>query len=150
MSMNDTLTADMKTAMKAKDKVALGTIRALKTAIKNAAIQNGSADTVLDDTAIISIIRKQIKQRQDSVEQFINAGREELANTERLEMAVLEKYLPASLSTEEIRTIVAAVVTETGASSRADMGKVMPLVQQRTDGRADGKSLSQAVMQALS
>lgn len=150
MSMNDTLTADMKTAMKAKDKVALGTIRALKAAIKNAAILSGSADTILDDAAIMSIVRKQIKQRQDSVEQFVSAGREELAETERLEMAVLEKYLPAALSADEINAIVATVVAETGASSRADMGKVMPLVQQRTDGRADGKTLSQAVMQALS
>ena len=75
---------------------------------------------------------------------------EELAETERLEMAVLEKYLPAALSADEINAIVATVVAETGASSRADMGKVMPLVQQRTDGRADGKTLSQAVMQALS
>ncbi len=150
MSMNDTLTADMKTAMKAKDKVALGTIRALKTAIKNAAIQDGNADTVLDDAAIMSITRKQIKQRVDSVEQYLSAGREELAEVERLEIAVLEKYLPTALSADEIAAIVSAVVAETGASSRADMGKVMPLVQQRTEGRADGKTLSQAVMQALS
>ncbi|WP_240471537.1 GatB/YqeY domain-containing protein [Rubritalea marina] len=148
--MNDTLTADMKTAMKAKDKVALGTIRALKTAIKNAAIQDGNADTVLDDAAIMSITRKQIKQRVDSVEQYLSAGREELAEVERLEIAVLEKYLPTALSADEIAAIVSAVVAETGASSRADMGKVMPLVQQRTEGRADGKTLSQAVMQALS
>ncbi|MFC4995295.1 GatB/YqeY domain-containing protein [Rubritalea tangerina] len=150
MSINDTLTADMKDAMKSKDKVALTTIRALKTAIKNAAIQEGNADAQLDDAAIMGIIRKQIKQRQDSVEQFNKAGRPELAENELGEITVLEKYLPAAMTADEIATIVQQVITETGASSRADMGKVMGLLQKKTEGRADGKTLSQAVMQALS
>lgn len=150
MSMNDTLTADMKTAMKAKDKLALTTIRALKSAIKNAAIEQGGADTVLDDIAIISIIRKQVKQRHDSIEQFNKANRPELSENEQNEINVLEKYLPTAMTADEINAAVAEVVAETGAASRADMGKVMGLLQKKTDGRADGKILSQAVMKALS
>lgn len=149
MSMEDQLTADMKDAMRAKNKVALTTIRALKTAIKNAAIESGSIDTQLDDTAIMGIIRKQIKQRQDSVEQFNKAGRPELAENEISEISVLEKYLPAAMSTDEIHQAVAEAINETKATSKADMGKVMGLLQQKTAGRADGKTLSQAVMQAL-
>lgn len=136
--------------MKAKDKVALTTIRALKSAIKNAAIIKGGADAVLDDTEVMAIIRKQLKQRQDSIEQFKSAGREELAENEIAEMVILEKYLPAAMSEEEINAAVAEVVAETGASSRADMGKVMGALQKKTEGRADGKALSQAVMKALS
>lgn len=150
MSMNDQLTADMKDAMKSKDKVALSTIRALKAAIKNAAIEQGSADTVLDDTAVMSIIRKQIKQRQDSMEQFNNANRPELAENESAEIAVLEKYLPAAMSEDDIAAAVAEAISETGATSRAQMGQVMGILQQKTEGRADGKTLSQAVMKALS
>jgi uncharacterized protein YqeY len=150
MSMNDQLTADMKDAMKSKDKVALTTIRALKTAIKNAAIEQGGADAELDDTSVMSIIRKQIKQRQDSVEQFNTAGRPELAENEIAEIAVLEKYLPAAMSEDEIATAVAEAIAEAGATSRAQMGQVMGLLQKKTEGRADGKTLSQAVMKALS
>ena len=148
--MNDTLTADMKTAMKAKDKLALTTIRALRSAIKNSAIEQGGADAVLDDTAIISIIRKQVKQRIDSIEQFTTAGRPKLAENEQAEITVLEKYLPQAMTAEQIDAAVAEVIAETGATSRADMGKVMGLLQQKTAGRADGKILSQAVMKALS
>lgn len=149
MSLNDQLTTDMKTAMKAKDKVALGTIRTLKAAIKNAAIEQGGADTVLDDNAVITVIRKQIKQRQDSITQYSDNGRPELAEVEQNEVNVLENYLPTPLSTEEVEALVAEAVAESGASSKADMGKVMGLMQQKTDGRADGKIISQAVMKAL-
>lgn len=148
--MNDTLTADMKAAMKSKDKVSLTTIRALKTAIKNAAIEQGDTDAELDDKAVIAIIRKQIKQRLDSIEQYNTAGRPELAEIEQAEMTVLEKYLPKALSEEEINAAIADVIAETGASSRADMGEVMGLLQKKTEGRAEGKVLSQAVMKALS
>jgi hypothetical protein len=105
---------------------------------------------VLDDVAIISIIRKQVKQRLDSIEQFNNANRPELAENERNEINILEKYLPSAMTADEINTAVAEVVAETGAASRADMGKVMGLLQKKTGGRADGKILSQAVMKALS
>jgi len=91
-----------------------------------------------------------IKQRQDSLSQFTAAGRTELAATEQAEITILEKYLPAALSIEEIAAIVNAAVAETGASSKADMGKVMKLAQERAGGRADGKTLSQEVAKRLS
>ena len=143
-------TEQLKAAMKAKDSVALNTLRALKSAIKNAAIEKGGADAELEDTEIIALVRKQVKQRQDSIEQFEKGGRPELAATEKAEIAILEAYLPAAMSAEELTALVAAAVEETGAKSRADMGKLMKLLQERTEGRADGKSLSQEVMKHLS
>jgi len=147
-SMIDQITADMKDAMRSKDKVALNTIRALKTAIKNAEIDSPNSE--LSEPEIIAIIRKQIKQRNDSITQFIEAKRPELADNEKAEVAVLEKYLPQAMSEEEVKGLVADVIKETGASSRADMGNVMKLLQQKTQGRVDGKLLSQTVMAALS
>jgi uncharacterized protein YqeY len=144
------LNEDLKDAMRAKDTLALSTLRAVKSALKNAAIEQGGADTVLDETQTVSIIRKQIKQRQDSVEQFSKAGRSELAEKESAEIAILERYLPAALTPEEVSAMVQAAIAETGASSRAEMGKVMKIVQEQSAGRVDGKTLSQAVMQALS
>lgn len=150
MSLNDTLTQDMKNAMKAKDKVALNTIRNLKSAVKNEAIEQGGADTVLDDAQITVVIRKQIKQRQDSITQYSENGRPELAEIEQAEVDVLEKYLPTPLTADEIDAFVAEAIAETGATSRADMGKVMGIMQKKTDGRTDGKTISQAVIKALS
>ena len=148
--INSQITEQLKAAMKAKDSVALNTLRALKSAIKNAAIEKGGADAELEDTEIIALVRKQVKQRQDSIEQFEKGGRPELAATERAEIAVLEAYLPAAMSAEELTALVVAAVEETGAKTRADMGKLMKLLQERTAGRADGKSLSQEVMKHLS
>ncbi len=145
-----TLMDDIKTAMKAKDTVSLTTLRALKSAIKNVAIEKGGADAVLDEAETMAVIRKQIKQRQDSITQFEGANRPELADNEKAEIVVLEKYLPTPLSEEEITAIVAAAVSEAGATSKADMGKVMKLAQEKADGRADGKVLSGLVMKALS
>lgn len=142
--------SDLKDAMRAKDTVALTTLRALKTALTNAAIESGNKDNVVEEAAALAIVRKQIKQRQDSIEQFEGAGRPELAENEKAEVAILEKYLPAALGAEEVSQIVADAVAETGASSRADMGKVMKIVQEKVAGRADGKTLSQEVMKHLS
>ena len=141
---------DLKIAMKAKDSVALTTLRALKTALTNAAIESCNKDNVIAQADALAIVRKQIKQRNDSIEQFENAGRSELAEKEKAEIVVLEKYLPAAMSPEEVSAIVAAAVSETGASSRAEMGKVMGIVQGKTAGRVDGKTLSQEVMKHLS
>ncbi|WP_367873490.1 GatB/YqeY domain-containing protein [Luteolibacter sp. Populi] len=141
---------DLKAAMKAKDTVALATIRALKTAMTNASIEKAGLGAPLDDAEVTALIRKQIKQRQDSFTQFTNAGREELAAKEQAEILVLENYLPANLTAEEITAIVEAAVAELGASSKADMGKVMKLAQERAAGRADGKLLSQEVAKRLS
>ncbi|YCM43244.1 GatB/YqeY domain-containing protein [Verrucomicrobiaceae bacterium 227] len=146
----ETIMEDLKAAMKAKDSVALTTLRALKTALTNTAIESGHKDNVVEEADALAIVRKQIKQRQDSIEQFEAANRPELAETEKAEISVLEKYLPAAMSAGDISAIVAAAVAETGASSRADMGKVMGIVQAKVAGRADGKTISQEVMKHLS
>lgn len=146
----DRLPEDLKTAMKAKDTVALNTLRALKTALTNAAIDKGGLGTALDEPEVLAVIRKQIKQRVDACEQFENAGRPELAATEKAEIAILSKYLPAALTEAEILAIVEQAAADTGATGKADMGKMMKRAQELADGRADGKLLSAAVMKRLS
>jgi uncharacterized protein YqeY len=150
--MSDTtqrISEDIKTAMRAKDSLALNALRALKSAMTNAAIEKCGLGTVLDEPEILAVIRKQIKQRQDSIEQFEKAGRAELAANEKAEIAILSQYLPAALTEEQIAAIVDQAVSETGASSKADMGKVMKRAQELSEGRADGKLLSAAVMKRL-
>lgn len=148
-SLDEAINSDMKVAMRERDKVALNTLRALKTATTNASIQKSGAGTELEESEIVSIIRKQIKQRQDSIDQFEKAGRTELASNEKLEISILEKYLPAAMSDDEIIAAVESAISESGAESKKDMGKVMKLLQQSTGGRADGKKLSQEVMKRL-
>jgi uncharacterized protein len=143
------LQQDLKDAMKAKDALRLGVIRALKTAMTNAAIEKGGLGTELDETESTAIVRKQLKQRQDSAKQFTDAGREELAAKEISEIAILEAYLPAQLGADEVIAIVEAAIAETGATGKADMGKVMKLVQEKVAGRADGKTISQEVAKRL-
>jgi uncharacterized protein len=144
------ISEDIKTAMRAKDTIALNSLRALKSALTNAAIEKGGLGTELDEPETLAVIRKQIKQRQDSIAQFENADRPELAATEKAEIEVLSKYLPAALSEEQILAIIEQAVSETGATSKADMGKVMKLAQELSEGRADGRLLSTAVMKRLS
>jgi uncharacterized protein len=141
---------DMKTAMKAKDAIRLSVLRALKTAMTNAAIEKSGLGAVLTDAEVMAVIRKQIKQRQDSYQQFADNGRPELAEKEAAEIKFLEEYLPAPLNDEEITALVQEAISELGASTKADMGKVMKLAQERADGRADGKVLSQTVSKLLS
>ena len=151
--MSDTATQiseDIKNAMRAKDSTALNALRALKSAMTNAAIEKGGLGTILDEPEALAIIRKQIKQRQDSIEQFEKAARPELAEAEQAEIAILSKYLPAALSEQQIGEIITQAISETAASSKADMGKVMKRAQELSEGRADGKILSAAVMQRLS
>jgi len=151
--MSDTATQiseDIKTAMKARDAAALIPLRALKSALTNAAIEKGGLGTVLEEAEALAVVRKQIKQRQDSIEQFEKAGRDELAANEKAEIEILSRYLPAALTEEQIVAVVDQAVSETGASSKADMGKVMKRAQELSAGRADGKILSAAVMKRLS
>jgi uncharacterized protein YqeY len=143
------LTEDIKTAMKAKDTVALNVVRGLKSAIKYAAIEKLGADGVLEDADAIVVVRKEIKKRQDSVEQYEKANRQDLADTEKAEIAVLEKYLPAAMSAAELSKLVDDAIAETGASSKKDMGKVMKLVTERAAGRTDGKTISTEVGKRL-
>jgi uncharacterized protein YqeY len=150
--MSDTATRipeDIKTAMKAKDTLALNALRALKSALTNAAIEKGSLSTVLEESEVLAVVRKQIKQRLDSFEQFEKAGRAELAATEKAEIEILSRYLPAALGEEELVAIIEQAVADTGASGKADMGKVMKRAQELAEGRADGRLLSAAVMKRL-
>lgn len=149
-TLNEKIMSDIKEAMKAKNQTSLAVLRALKSAIKYAAIEKGGAEGELDDREGVAVIRKQIKQRQDSVASYEAAGRTDLADKEKAEIDVLEAYLPAALSPEELVAAVDAVLAETGATSKAEMGTVMKLLQERTGGRADGKALSQEVMKRLS
>jgi uncharacterized protein len=151
--MSDTairIPEDIKTAMKAKDPVALNALRALKSALTNASIEKGSLGTVLEESEVLAVIRKQIKQRVDSCEQFEKAGRPELAATEKTEIEILSRYLPAGLNEEQLLAIIDQAISETGATGKADMGKVMKRAQELAEGRADGKLLSAAVMKRLS
>jgi len=143
------LQEDLKTAMRARDAVALNALRALKTALTNAAIAKGGLGTVLDPAEAVAIVRKQVKQRQESFEQYAANERPDLAAVEQAEIAVLEHYLPAALSAEELDELVIWAIAETGATSKADLGKVIKLTQDKAAGRADGKTLSQAVMKRL-
>ena len=150
--MSDTATQisdDIKTAMKAKDSTALNALRALKSAMTNAAIEKGGLGTLLEESEALAVVRKQIKQRQDSFEQFEKAGRTELAATEKTEIEILSRYLPAALTAEQLEAIIEQAVTDTGATGKADMGKVMKRSQELAEGRADGKLLSAAVMKRL-
>jgi len=148
-TLSDQITEDLKTAMKAKDTLALGVLRALKSALKNSAIEKGGADAVLDDSEATAVIRKQVKQRQDSATAFADAGRVELQEKEEAEIVVLEKYLPAALGEDELGGMADAAIAEVGASSKAQMGQVMKVLQEKVAGRADNKALSQLVMSKL-
>ncbi|MEM6912123.1 MAG: GatB/YqeY domain-containing protein [Verrucomicrobiota bacterium] len=140
---------DMKAAMKAKDAVTLTVLRALKSAVKNAAIEKGGAGAELTDPEVTAVIRKQVKQRQDSIESFEAAGRAELAEKEKREIGVLEGYLPQALSEAELSQLVEEAIAEAGATSIKDMGAVMKLANGKAGGRADGKTLSLAVKERL-
>jgi uncharacterized protein YqeY len=148
-TLNEQIMNDLKEAMKQKDQAAMTTLRALKSAIKYAAIEKVGADGELPEIDAIAVVRKQIKQRRDSVDQFTAGGRPDLAATESAEITVLERYLPAALSDAETEALVASVIAELGASSKQDMGRVMKALQDRSAGRADGKLLSQLVAKAL-
>ena len=148
-TINERIVEDMKTAMKAKDAVALNVVRALKSAVKYAAIEKLGAEGVLGDADVIPVIRKEIKKRQDSVASYESANRQDLADTEKAEIAVLEKYLPAAMSADEIAKLVETVIAELGATSKKDMGGVMKALQERSGGRADGKTLSMEVGKRL-
>jgi hypothetical protein len=148
-SLSQRITTDIKEAMKAKDQVALNVVRSLKSAIQMATIEKYGASGELDDAEAVAVIRKAIKQRQDSVASFEAGGRPELAATEKAEIAILEGYLPAAMSEAEIQAIVDAAIAELGATTRKDMGGVMKLVQERIAGRADNKIVSQKVGERL-
>lgn len=148
MTLQERIDADLKDAMRAKDAGKLGVLRMLKSALKYASIEK--SDAGLDDAAASQVIRKQVKQRQDSIESFEKGGRPELAAKEKEELEMLNAYLPKGLSADELAALVRETITEVGATSKAQMGAVMKALQAKVAGRADGKALSQEVSKQLS
>ena len=146
MSLKERITEDMKAAMRAKEMDRLGTIRLLTAAMKQKEVDERIE---LDDTAVVGIVDKLIKQRKDSIDAFQKAGRQDLADKEAAEVAVLQAYLPARLSAEEIAAEVKAIVAELGASGPGDMGKVMGAAKQKLAGKAEMAQVSAAVKAAL-
>ncbi|HDS1649772.1 GatB/YqeY domain-containing protein [Stenotrophomonas maltophilia] len=146
MSMKQQLTDDMKAAMKAGEKDKLGVIRLINAAIKQKEVDERIE---LDDTAVIAVLDKMVKQRKDSVSQYEAANREDLAAIERAEIVVIEAYLPAKMGEAEIAAAIQAAIAETGATGPADMGKLMGALKPRLAGQADMGVVSRLVKQAL-
>ena len=146
MSLKERITEDMKAAMRAKDSERLGTIRLLTAAMKQKEVDERIE---LDDVAVIAIVDKMLKQRKDSIEAFEKGARQDLADKELAEVKVLQAYLPARLSAEEVGAQVKAIVAELGAKGPSDMGKVMGAVKARLAGKADMGQVSAAVKAAL-
>jgi len=150
MSLKQQLVDDMKAAMRAGDKQALGTIRLINAAIKQKEIDGRSSGMAeLDDTAVIVLLDKMVKQRRDSISQYEAAKREDLAAIERNEIEVIERYLPQKMDQVHIQSIISAAINQTGAASPADMGKLMAILKPQLAGKADMALVSQLVRQAL-
>ena len=146
MTLKERVTEDMKAAMRAKETARLGAIRLLLAAIKQKEVDER---ITVDDAMVISIIDKMLKQRRDSITQYEAAGRQDLADTEKFESAVLSAYLPAKMSVAEIAAAIAAALAETGAKTPADMGKLMAVLKPRLAGKADMGEVSKQVKAAL-
>ncbi len=147
MSLKEQVINDMKAAMKAKDKETLGTIRMLTAAIKQIEVDERRD---VSDADVLTIVAKMIKQRKDAAEQFAEASRMDLQVIELAEIVIIEKYLPAQLSIEEVTAVIDAIITETSANGMQDMGKVMGLAKAKVAGQADMGLVSQLVKAALS
>lgn len=149
MTLEEIIQNDLKEAMKAKDAVALAAVRGIKSAILLAKTAEGAAEKALEDSDIVKIIQKLVKQRKESAEQYKAAGRPELAENELAEVSKMEKYLPKQATVEEIEAEVKAAIAATGAKTMADMGKVMGIVTKKLAGLADGRAISEAVKKLL-
>ena len=150
MNLSERIDSDLKEAMRAKDATRTSVLRMVKAALKNAAIEKSGAGAQLSDAETAQVIRKQVKQRQDSIESFEKGGRAELAAKEKEELSILQSYLPQQMSADEISKTVRETIAEVGATSKAQMGAVMKAVQAKVAGRADGKTLSAEVQKQLS
>jgi uncharacterized protein YqeY len=148
MALEEKIMTDLKTAMLAKDEKSLRSLRAIKAAIIVAKTAEG-AGGVLKEEDEIKLLQKLVKQRKDSLEIFEKQNREDLAVKEREEIEVIEKFLPKQLSSEELKEIIAGIIKQTGATSAADMGKVMGAANKQLAGKADGKTISGIVKELL-
>ncbi len=147
MSLESKIMEQMKEAMKSKDEAALRTLRAIKAAILIE--KTSGSGTEMTEADEIKMLQKMAKQRRDSLDIFTQQNREDLAAKEREELAIIEKFLPQQMSAEELKTVLQAIITQVGASSPADMGKVMGVASKQLAGKADGKMISETVKQLL-
>ena len=148
MSLQDQINNDIKEAMKAKDTVRLTALRAVKSQLLLAATETGASSETSEEAGI-KILQKQVKQRKDSAALYQEQGRDDLADPELAEAAIIEKYLPAQLSEEDLKPILQAIVDQVGASGPQDMGKVMGMASKQLAGKADGKTISTVVKSLL-
>jgi uncharacterized protein YqeY len=148
MTLKEQIQKDMIDAMKAKEEIKLGALRMLKAEIMKFEVA-GAEKKEAKDEDIIQLIGKQIKQRDDAAEQYKAGNRPELAEKEEKEAEILKKYLPAQMSTEEVKKIIEETIKEVGATSKADLGKVMGAIMPKVKGKADGKLINQIVQQLL-
>ncbi|MEK4511914.1 GatB/YqeY domain-containing protein [Paenibacillus sp. FSL K6-2524] len=146
MNLSERLNEDMKQAMRNQEKFKLSTIRMVRATMKNLEID---LKRTLNDNEVLDILGREIKQRKDALQDFEQAGRDDLAEKVKAEAEILAEYLPEQLNEEEIKVIVQQTIQETGASSKADIGKVMSALMPKVKGRADGKLVNQAVQQLL-
>jgi uncharacterized protein len=148
MSLEEKVMADLKTAMLAKDEKSLRSLRAIKAAIINLKTSEGFSGVVKDDDEI-KLLQKLVKQRKESLEIYEKQNRNDLAEKEKEEIGVIEKFLPMQMSEEELKEVIASIIKETGATSQADMGKVMGLANKQLGGKADGKTIAAIVKEIL-
>ena len=147
MALTEQINSDLKDAMKAKDKVKLESLRAIKSALLLASTEKGASESSEDSE--LKLLQRLVKQRKEAADIFNKEGRVELAEAELSQVAIIETYLPEQLSEEEIKSEVEAIIASTGASTMADMGKVMGMANQKMAGKADGKTIAQLVKSAL-
>lgn len=150
MTLKDRISEDIKTAMKAKDKVRLETVRSIKKLIleRETNVRPQGQESLTEEQEM-EVLTQLAKQRRDAIEQYRQAGRDDLAAAEQQELTIIEEYLPQQLSDEEIRAAIAAIIAEVGATSAKDLGKVMGPAMQRLKGRADGKTVQRFTQEAL-
>ena len=148
MSLEEKVMADLKTAMLAKDEKSLRSLRAIKAAIINLKTSEGFSGVIKDDDEM-KLLQKLVKQRKESLEIYEKQNRNDLAEKEKEEIGVIEKFLPKQMSEEELKEVIASIIKETGATSQADMGKVMGIANKQLGGKADGKTIAAIVKEIL-
>lgn len=146
MSLNERLNDDMKQAMRSQDKFRLSVIRMVRSAVKNSEI---NLKRTLEDNEVLDILQREVKQRKDSLQEFTKAGRDDLAANVQAEINIIHDYLPQQMAEEEIKAVVQQTIQEVGASSKADIGKLMGALMPKVKGRADGRLVNQIVQQLL-
>lgn len=147
--LTERIEKEMKDALRARETVKLNTLRMLKSALGYYLLEKGGKDKPATDADVMAVVQKQVKQRRDSIESYEKGGRNDLADKEKTELAVLESYLPKQMPQEELLAIVKATIAEVGATSKAQMGAVMKALMPKVAGKADGKLVSQLVQQNL-